>query len=223
MNEEREQDVDTQTVKEAARTATQRSETIRKDVRDITLKALSQGRLDVKKVKQIVNAVMTGASIGAEAKGEQVKSALTDAMAGMDEALAKSAEASKLAIEETAGHVKDFGNHDLKQALDDLLSLEELFFDTVHDVAKGTNEMIKGTLSDLVKHAQQSGTSVGKTSSDAVTSLNQKLGNTLKDTASASAQATLEVGVHIANAAAGILEGIADTLQSGSKDKPDQE
>ncbi len=83
--------------------------------------------------------------------------------------------------------------------------------------------MVKGTLSDLVKHAQQSGTSVGKTSSDAVTSLNQKLGNTLKDTASASAQATLEVGVHIANAAAGILEGIADTLQSGSKDKPDRE
>ena len=37
MNEEREKDVDTQTLKEAARTATQRSETIRKDVRDIKI------------------------------------------------------------------------------------------------------------------------------------------------------------------------------------------
>jgi len=217
MSEEREQELDTQTVKETVRTATERSEFIRKDVRDITLKALSQGRLDMKKINQVVRAVMEGASIGAETKAEQVKVTLTDAMAGIDEALAKSAEASKLAIEETAGHVKDFSNHDLKRALDDLLTLEDLFFDTVHDVAKGTNEMVKEALGDLVKHARQSGTDVGKTSAEAVTSLNHKLGNTLKDTTSASAHATLEVGAHIANAAAGILEGIADTLQSNNK------
>jgi len=223
MSEEREQEIDTQTVKEAARTATELSESIRKDVRDITLKALSQGRLDVKKINQVIRAVMEGASIGAEAKGEEVKDTLTDAMAGIDEAMAKSAEASKLAIEETAGHVKDFSSHDLKRALDDLLTLEDLFFDTVHDVAKGTNEMVKEALSDLVKHAQQSGTDVGKTSSEAVTSLNQKLGNTLKDTVSASAHVTMEVGAHIANAAAGVLEGIGDTLQSESKSKSDKE
>lgn len=223
MNAKPEQEVDTREVKEATRTATERGESIRKDVRDITLKALSQGRLDTKKVTQVVRAVLEGASIGAEAKGDRVKGALTDAMAGIDEALAKSAEASKLAIEETAGHVKDFTSHDLKQAGDDLLTLEKLFFDTVHDVAKGTDATVKEALSDLVRHAQQSGTSVGKTSADAVTSLNQKLGNTLKDTASASAHATLEVGVHIANAAAGILEGIADTLQPGNKRESDKE
>jgi len=176
-----------------------------------------------KKINKVIYAVMEGASIGAEDKGEQAKNALTDTMSGVDDALAKSAEASKLAIEEAAGHIKDFSSHDLKNALDDLLTLEELFFDTVRDVAKGTKDTIKKTLSDLVKHAEQNGTHVGKTTLDATTSLNQKLSNTVKDTASASIKGTADVIAHIASASAGILEGIADTLQSKSKNKSDKE
>ena len=223
MNEQREQDQESESVKNAAQTATERSESIRKDVHDITLRALSHGRLDVKRVTEVVRAVMEGASIGAQAKGEQLEVALKEAMGGLDEALAKSAEASKLAIEETAGHVKDFGSHDLKQAVENLQSLEELFVDTVQDVAKGTNHLARGVLGDLVSHARQSGTSAGRTAYEAATSLNQQLAHTVKDTASAGAHATLEVTAHIASAAAGILEGIADSLHSGTRKKPDQE
>jgi len=223
MSNEREQEVNTQKVKETARTAIERGDDIRHDVRDITLKALSEGHLDIKKMRQVIQAVMEGASIGAETKGERAKDALADTMVGIDEALAKSAEASKLAIEEAAGHVKDFGSHDLKRALDDLLALEELFFSTMHDVAKGANGMVKGTLRDLVKHSQSAGTNVGETSSEAARSLNQKLENTVKDTVSSSAHATLEVGAHIASVASGILEGIAATLQSDRKSKSDKE
>lgn len=217
MNEESKLEIDTQEITEAARTAVEGGKTIREDVRNITLKALSEGHLDVKKVSQVIRAVTEGAGIGAEAKGDQVKDALSDAISGMDEALAKSAEASRLAIEETAGHVKNFSEHDLKQALNDLQVLESLFVETVHDVGKSASEMVKGVLADLIKHSQQSGTSVGKTSSEAVDSLTHKLGSTLKESASDSAKVTLGVGVHIANTAAGILEGIADTLQSRSK------
>lgn len=223
MSEECVQEVDAEKVKEAARSAVERGESIREDVRNLTLKALSEGRLDVKKMNQVIRAVTEGASLGAEAKGAHVKDALLDTLSGIDDALAKSAEASKLAIEETAGHVKDFSRQDLKRALDDLLTLEDLFLDTAHDVAKGADDLVKGTLSDLIQHAKHSGTSVGKTASDAVTTLNQKLSNTLKDTASASAHVTMEVGAHIANAAAGMLQGVAETLQPGQKSKSDKE
>jgi len=223
MSKQHKQEIDSEIVKEIARTAIERGDDIRHDVRDLTLKALSDGHLDTKKINQVIHAVIEGASIGAESKGEQAKDALTEAMSGMDDALASSAEASKLAIEEAASHIKDFSSHDLKRALDDLLILEELFFDTVSNVATGTNETVKETLSDLVKHAKQNGTHVGKTTSDAATSLNQKLSNTLKDTASASIQATATVIAHIANASAGILEGIADTLQSERKKKSDKD
>jgi len=217
MKEEHNNEVDIQGIKEASRTAVDEGKSIREDIRNITLKALSEGHMDIKKMNQVIHAVIEGASIGAEAKGTDVKEALSDAISGMDEALAKSAEASKLAIEETAGHFKDFSDHDLKQALNDLQTLESLFVDTVHDVGKSAGEMVKGVLVDLIKHAQQSGTSVGKTSSEAVHSLTHKLENTLKESAADSAKASLGVGAHIANAAAGILEGIADSLQSKSK------
>jgi len=223
MTKEHKQEIDTEVVKEIARTAIERGDDIRHDVRSVTLQALSDGHLDTKKITKVIRAVMEGVSIGAEAKGEQTKDALSDAMSGMDEALAKSAEASKLAVEEAAGHIKDFSSHDLKRAIDDLLALEELFFDTVRDVAKGTNETVKETLSDLVEHAKQSGTNVGKTTSDATSSLSQKLSNTLKDTASASIKSTADVLAHIASASAGILEGIADTLQKENKNKSDKE
>ena len=223
MSKENKSEVDTEIVKEIARTAVERSDDIRHDVRALTLNALSDGHLDTKKINKVIRAVMEGVSIGAEDKGEQAKDALSDAMSGIDDALAKSAEASKLAVEEAVGHIKDFSSHDLKRAMDDLLGLEELFFDTVRDVSKGTNETIKETLSDLVKHAKQHGTNVGKTSSEATATLSQKLSNTLKDTASASIQSTADVLAHIANASAGILEGIADTLQKENKNKSDKE
>jgi len=223
MSKENKSEIDTEIVKEMARTAVERNDDIRHDVRSVTLQALSDGHLDTKKINKVVHAVMEGVSIGVEDKSEQAKDVLSDAMSGMDDALAKSAEASKLAVEEAAGHLKDFSSQDLKRAMDDLLGLEELFFDTVHDVAKGTNETVKETLSDLVNHAKQNGTNVGKTTSEATSTLSQKLGNTLKDTASAGIQSTADVLAHIANASAGILEGIADTLQKEKKNKSDKE
>ncbi len=223
MSKENKQEVDTEIVKEDARTAIERGDDIRHDVRSVTLQALSDGHLDTKKINKVIHAVMEGVSIGVEDKGEQTKDALSDAMLGIDEALAKSAEASKLAVEEAAGHIKDFSSHDLKRAMDDLLGLEEIFFDTVRDVAKGTSETVKETLSDLVKHAKQNGTNVGNTTSEATATLSQKLSNTLKDTASVSIQSTADVLSHIAKASAGILEGIADTLQKENKNKSNKE
>jgi len=223
MSKENEQEMDTEIVKEVARTAIERGDDIRHDVRSVTLQALSDGHLDTKKINKVIRAVMEGVSIGAEDKGEQARDALSDAMSGIDEALAKSAEASKLAVEEAAGHIKDFSSHDLKYAIDDLFALEELFINTILDVAKGTSKTVKETLSDLANHAKQNGTNVGKTAFDATNSLNQKLSYTLKDTASASIQSTADVIAHIANASAGILEGIADKLQKENKNKSDKE
>jgi len=223
MSDKREQEIDVEIVKKVSQAAIEKGDNIRNDVRDLTLKALSERHLDVKKTKEVIHSVIDGASIGAAAKGDQVKDKLKDTMAGIDDALAKSAEASKLAIEEAAGHVKDFSRHDLKRALDDLLTLEELFFSTAHDVAKGASETIKETLSDLINHSKNTGTNVGETAVEAVKILNQKLENTLKDTVSSGAHATLEVGAHIAIAASGILEGIAKSLLSENKTKSDKD
>ncbi len=219
MNMERAQEVEASEVKAASQSAVERGDAIREDTRDIILTALSQRHLDNKKIRQVVRAVIEGASIGSASKGGQAKDALLDAMTGVDEALAKSTEASKLAVEEAAGNIKDFGKQDLKRALDDLQALEDMFLDTVSEVSKGANELIRGALSDMVEHARNSGTAVGKTAAQTSEALNQQLGKTLHEAASASAHAAMDVAGHIAQAAAGALDGIAQTLQQESKSK----
>lgn len=217
MNKTKENEVETSEVKAASQSAVERGEAIREDTCDITLTALSQRHLDTHKIRQVVRAVIEGASIGSTSKGGQAKDALLNAMTGVDEALAKSAEASKLAVEEAAGNIKDFGKQDLKRAIDDIQTLEDMFLDTVSDVAKGADELIRDALSDMVEHARHSGTAVGKTAAQTTETLNQQLGKTLHEAASDSAHAAMDIAGHIAQAAAGALDGIAQTLQQERK------
>ena len=88
-----------QNVEEASRKAVAQGENIHDAIRDITLKALSEGELDTEKTKQVVQAVMAGAGKGAESLGAQAPQALKEAMAGIDEALTKSAEAVQGLVE----------------------------------------------------------------------------------------------------------------------------
>jgi len=217
MNTEQKQEVDTESVKEAARQATETGESIQTEVRDITVKALSQQSLDREQIKQVIHAVMEGVGIGAKAKGGQVKEALSESMAGLDEALEMSAQASKLALEEASGHLKEFGKQDLKQATDDLLALEEMYLDTLKRVAKGSDEIIGSTLNDLIQHARNSGTAVGKRSREIVSTLNHELEHTLSESVSAGTDAAVKVASQLTHAAAGFLEGIAQTLDSKGK------
>lgn len=217
MSEEQKQETENSEVKTAARSAVERGDAIREDIRDITLTALSQRHLDSEKLRQVIHAVVEGASIGAESKGADVKEALSESIKGMDEALATSAEASKLAIEETAGHLKDFGKQDLKRALDDLLTLEDMFLDTIKNVANASSKMMQDTLNNLEQHTRHSGTEAGKRSRDVAETLNQKLGKTLRETTSSGTDAALTVGAHLSQAAAGFLEAIAETLKPKEK------
>ncbi len=207
-------DVDYQSVKEAAREAAERSGSIRDDVRNLTMEALSQGGLDLEKIKQVVSAVLDGASVGAEMRGVHIRETLSESMAGVDEAIAKSAQASKLALQEAAGHLKVFGKEDLKRALDDVMALEELFLEVTRTVAKESGEVISTTLNELITHAGNSGTAVGQQSREIVETLNRDLTESLRETVSARGDAVLKVTAHLSQAAAGFLEGFAETLDA---------
>lgn len=212
MNEKNKNEADVQTVKKAAHEAAEQSDSIRDEVRNITLKALSQGQLDVEKIKQVTREVMEGATLGAEARGVQIKEGLSEAVAGLDEALATSVEASKLALEEVAGEVEQFGKQDLKRALDELLLLEDMFLETIKSVATASDDLVRQTLNDLVQHARNSGTGVGRRSADVVERVNRSIGVTLREGVAVGSNAALNVGSRLSLAAAGFLEGLAETL-----------
>jgi len=209
-------------VEDQARVAVAEDENIHETVRNITLEALSTGHLDTQKMREVIQAALQGASLGAMKKGAHAEQALREAIAGVDEALAKSAEASKLAIEEAAGHMKEFGSQDLKKALDDLHSLEDMFLDTVQNIARASDGAVREALGNLAKHARNTGTEVGTAAKSAVEELTGQLEKNVRESVSTGANTARKVGEMMSLAAAGFLEGIAETLKKTSSNKKGQ-
>lgn len=206
-------------IEHEARVAVAGGVNIHETVRDITLKALSTGHLDVQKSQEVVKAVLEGASLGAKEKGARVDHALREVMTGVDEALAKSAEASKLAIEEAAGHIKEFGSQNLQRGLNDLRTLEDMFLESANDIARASDDTVRNVLGDLVQHARNTGTAVGAAAKKAVETLTRQQEENMRENVSVGADMAREVGIKISMAAAGFLEGIAETLKKKGTNK----
>lgn len=197
------------------RAAVESGENIRDAVRNITIAALSRGKkLDAQETRRVVRSVMQGMSLGVNKAGEKSREALSEALAGVDEALAKSAEATRLAIEEAAGRLRDYRKQDLERTFNDMRMLENMFLETLKDVAEHSAGEVQKTLHGLLQHARNSGTTAGTTATDSITALEHKLGNTLREIVAAGTEAAQSTGSNLAEAAAGFLSGIADTLDA---------
>ncbi|WP_020157239.1 MULTISPECIES: DUF6781 family protein [Methylobacter] len=204
-----------QDVQEAVRDAVDSGSDIYRRVKDITLKALTERRLDMENISNVADAVSKGIGEGMGSQGEYSKEAFTQAVSALDDALATAAEASKLAIQEAASKVSDYSQHDFNKAADDIQQLEELFLGTVKKIAKDSNQIIADIVNDFTTHARQSGTAVGQQASiamDALKGLPRISKDTLISSTVAATSALAEIG-------SGILSGIAESLRSSQAKK----
>ncbi|MCB1986228.1 MAG: hypothetical protein H6936_10190 [Burkholderiales bacterium] len=190
---------------------------IQETVHNLTLKAMKADRLDIDSIRRIVTAVVNGVQEGAQQKfinaanqTQTAKSQVSDAISGLDSALARLAEASKLAIQEAAGRAQKFSDKELVRTRSDLESLESLFLDTLQNTASAAKGVISEILHDVTNHAKNNGTIVG-------TQLKETLGIFAQQAASVS-HAQIEAGAHLAQATAGFIHKIATGVLSGIKD-----
>lgn len=196
---------------------------VREEVRRITLSALSDGRLDTEALRHVMHSVVEGARRGSAGLGDRERQNLSEAMSGLDEALAAAAEATELALREAASRGSDFTRQELHRTLDDLAGLEAMFIETMRNAAKGATGFASATLQDLADHARNSGTHVG---GRVAASLGQ-----LRDTVGDLARAQFEAGAHglrsggalLAGMASGFLAGIAERLQPDRSARTDAE
>jgi len=202
---------------QAVKDAIEHGENIRAKVRKITLDALHRGKLDAQETKRVLSSVMRGASLGVSKTGNKTKEALGEALAGMDEALAKSAEAYKLAIEEAAGRLREFSRHDLEKAANNLRTLESMLLDTLKEVADLSAGEARDIFQNLARHTKVNATSAGATASAAIASLEKKFGRTLREVAAAGSDVALSTTSKLAEAAAGFLAGLSDALHESAK------
>lgn len=190
---------------------------IRSQVRDLTLRALKGRHLDAEAVKQVVKAVGEGVNLGLERRGGEIRLALSEAVAGVDEALAKSAEAIRLALQQLTSQSRDFTAVDLRLALDDLKRLEKEFLSTLGDAAEVTGGKVRQEFRDLADHARRAGTDTGAKVSATVSEFENRLRAVAAEGTVAGKAGAREMSARLAALASGILAGLADALHEKSE------
>lgn len=195
---------------------------VKRAVQHLTLQTLSEKPHDLESLKSVMTAVIQGAGEGAEQKLKQTSSQtqaslaqISDAVGGLDAALAQLAEASKLAIEEAAGRAEKFSNEELARARTELQNLEALFLDTLKVSASAATGAAADTMHDLLAHAQRNGTAVGIQLKETLAVIAHQMtlvGHT-----------QLQEGLHFAQATADLMRGVAAGVLAGIAErvKPD--
>lgn len=178
-------------------------------VRVITLKAITERDLDLENIQCVIEAVFKGVSEGLGSQYKPAKDAFRESVAAIDDALEKTAQASKLAIEEAASRVNEFSRHDLDQATEDIKGLEQIFLGALDNVSSGS-ETLAQVASDFIKHTRQNGSAVGEQVRIALASLD-KFRREGQQVFLSEISATTSI---LAKIGSGILAGIAESLEN---------
>jgi gas vesicle protein len=206
-----------ETIKAEAAQAAEQGKDLRALVRDMTLRALSRRSLSVSDIMAVVKAVTEGVSLGLGRRAGELKDAAHEALGGLDEAVKKTAEATKLAAQQLVSQGKEFGEQDLKPAVDELKKVEEMFLNTVAKVTEAAGGRIKEEFAAQISHARRNGTDSGRVIADTVAEFNQRVAATVKTGASQTASAALDMTQRLTLLASGILAGMSEALHDKAK------
>lgn len=200
----------------AKKAARQAPETLRTAVQQITIDALSKGRIDAPRIRQVVTSVFEGVTVGLGEK-QANREALENAFQGLTQALDKTAQAVRFSAQEAAGRAGNFAQQDLKQAAEEMRTLESMFLDAVQSALTNVDAASRVIIEDLIAHGRRSGTAAGNSAREAVASLESALAQALQSTGEAAAKNGAEMGRRLAQVASGFLAGLAASLDEISK------
>jgi uncharacterized protein DUF6781 len=184
---------------------------VRERIRALTLRMLSRQPLESGQIRAVVRAMTEGIAEGAP-RAADVRQAVSEGFRGLDEALTKSAEAARLAVQELASKGRQLSETTLRQGLDDLGRMEEDFLSTIDEVAGRTQEQVKSALTDLVTHARRAGTDSGRKAAEAASTLSASMGSLATDSARFGMEAAREAGARFTEMVSGMLAGMADAI-----------
>lgn len=210
-------EIDTDLIRVEVAAAAEQGKDLRALVRDVTMRALSRRALSATEIMHVVRAVTEGVSLGLGRRAGEIKHAVGEAMGGLDEALKKAAESTKLAAQQMISQGKEFGAQDLKPAMDELKQMEEMFLNTVSKVSEAAGGRIKEEFASQLTHLRRSGTDSGRVVAATLAEFGQNAGSAAKTGARQTANAALEMKQRLTLLASGILAGMADALHEKAK------
>lgn len=185
---------------------------VRAAVRDLTLSALQQRELTLDQIRKVLRSVAVGVNLGVADREAKVEKALTDTVAGMDDALLKAVHASNVALHKLTGKGYDFEDSHLKQALAELEGVEDAMFKTLATATESAGEKIKAPWERVLKATRLSGTAAGKQAASTLRDYATRARSAMRAQRETSFKAAHLLTQNFATLASGILIGMSEGL-----------
>ncbi|MEM8756934.1 MAG: DUF6781 family protein [Planctomycetota bacterium] len=167
-----------------------------------------------RRVSETVNATIEGASAAVDrSTPDAADSTLRQVIDGIGEGLGRSAQATKLAVEEAASNGRAFAEGDLKSFAEDLRSIGELFVETVERHASSALGQASDQANALKDHAERTIGGVRPAIEDAARAAASDPAGLAGDAAQAAASVTREAAGSLFSAVGKLLGEAGDRIK----------
>ncbi len=200
-------------LKKMATESVKQGENLRVTVRDLTLKALQTRELTLDQVRQVVASITEGVNVGAAKAKIDAAKPLADALRGMDDALLKAVEASRITLELFTDHGIGVKDSLVMVALDELERLEDEFLRSVKQSADHASSNIRAKWAPLLDKMKPGATETGARVQSAIEQFSAHAKTAMRQQRRATLKATAMMQQSFGALASGVLVGLAEGMK----------
>jgi len=204
-------------LKQMAAEAVKQQAHVRAAVRDLTLNALEAREFGINQVKSIVRKIAEGVSSGLGEKSNAEK-LISDAVAGMDDALLKVVEANEVALSKLSGS-SSFDDSMVAKALRELETLEEQFRDGVKKGTEAAGAQVKKQWASVLDKIPKNQTEAGEQVLQTLAEHAKQADRAIKATREAGLKLAHTLTQNYATLVSGILMGLTEGMKAQKKRK----
>jgi len=202
-----------------AEASSKQGEALRKAVSEATLRALQGRELTLDNIKKVVKNVAEAASTGIArnpAPAVDVEGLLGKALGGIDAALLQAVEANRKALEQFVSGGVSLSEKPLKEALANVEKMEDAFFGAITKASQ-TAGPLQGPWQGALEAMRMKGSATGAQATQTVESLLAQAQTALRQNRATGMRAAQAMLDSYAAMASGVLIGMSEGLQSGTK------
>lgn len=199
-------------LKSMAAEAVKQHEQIRTTIRDLTLKTLQARDLSLEQINGVIRNITAGVNIGVGDKTD-TQQTLSDAFAGMDDALLKVVEANKLALQKLTDGGASFEESSVKKGLKELEAFEEKFLDGVKNAIQSSSDPIKKQWKSILDKIPRGGTETGAQVMETLNERAREAQVAVRSSREAGLKAMHTITQNYATLVSGVLIGLSEAFE----------
>lgn len=202
-----------------AEASAKQGEALRKAVSEATLRALQGRELTLENIKKVVKTVAEAASTGIArnpAPAIDIEDLLGKALGGIDSALLQAVEANRKALEQFVSGGVSLTEKPLKEALANVEKMEDVFFAAITKASQSAGPL-QGPWQGALDAMKMKGSATGAQATQTVEQLMGQAQTMLRDGRASGMRAAQAMLDSYAALASGVLIGMSEGLQAGTK------